>query len=305
LTRSWFFEQNVVQKDYSALSNVMDNLNEEIRSVGQGLQEKSTSNPQAKWQSASEWLSQYGDTDQWALVLINNEISSDLLCDRQAGVPVGFILECVWRSDWVAFDEVSGRSRLLTGFQEIPEPLPQTGSPRNYARGAWIFEAQLRSERVKPLRVHGQSTHLEEVEPFVRVDSHTLVKDCKPQQLMEALMLSQGKWNCCDPTQILTDLYANSHLWINYMMLPYVSVAEGSDRLHSNLGYLLRDIGSYWHADTLYVWSRDDDCVYPLVDFGNAWSADDVQVMDRDRASRFIGYGGAKDPPPVVIYWWD
>jgi hypothetical protein len=139
----------------------------------------------------------------------------------------------------------------------------------------------------------------------MRVDPHTRVKDSQPQQLMEGLMLSQGKWNCCDPAQILTDLYAHSYLWINYMMLPYVSVSEGSDRLHSNLGYLLRDLGSYWHADTLYVWSQDDDCVYPLVDFGHAWSADDVQVMDRERASRFMGYGGAEDPPPVVIYWWD
>lgn len=283
----------------------MTGFNEEIRSVGQGWRKKSTSNSQVKWQVASEWLSQYEDTDQWALVLIDDEVSSALLRERQQGIPVGFILECVWRSNWVAFDEVGGRSRLLTGFQTIPNPLPQSGSPQNYARGAWIFEAQLRSERVKPLDDRRQSGYLADRASTVRVDHQMLVKDCQPQQLMEALMLSQGKWNCCDPAQILTDLYAHSQLWINYMMLPYVSVSEGSDRLHSNLGYLLRDISSYWHADTLYVWSQDDDCVYPLMDFGQAWSADDVQVMDRDRASRFIGYGGAIDPPPVVIYWWD
>jgi hypothetical protein len=277
----------------------MTDFVEDGRSLKQGA---STSDPQMKWQWASNWLSQYQDTDRWALVLMGQDRRSDTL--RQSHVPVGFILECIWRSDWVAFDEVNGHSLLLTGFHQIPDPLPRFGSPQNHASGAWIFEAQLRAEHVQPLDDR-QPPERWGITPPARVEPHDLVKDCTPQQLMEVLMLSQGQWNCCDPAQILNDLYAQTHLWHNYMMLPHISVAEGSDRLYSNLGSLLRGMQHYWHADTLYVWSRDDDCVYPLVDLGNAWCADDVQVMDRERASRFIGYGGAIDPPPVVIYWWD
>lgn len=33
--------------------------------------------------------------------------------ERNPCVTIGFVLECVWRSDWVAFDEVDGRERLL------------------------------------------------------------------------------------------------------------------------------------------------------------------------------------------------
>jgi hypothetical protein len=87
------------------------------------------------------------------------------------------------------------------------------------------------------------------------------------------------------------------------MMLSYVSISEGSDHLHSDLGHLSRDIGSYWHADMMCVGSQDDDCAYPLVNFGQAWSADDVQVINRDRASRLISYGDAGDSPLIVIYW--
>ncbi|WP_026736637.1 hypothetical protein [Fischerella sp. PCC 9605] len=73
-------------------------------------------------------------------------------------------------------------------------------------------------------------------------------------------------------------------------------------QLYSNLGLALRDIGHHWYANTLYVWSWDNDCVYQLVEFGKTWIADEVQVKDRDHASVFIGYGGSEKPPPVVIY---
>ncbi len=77
----------------------------------------------------------------------------------------------------------------------------------------------------------------------------------------------------------------------------------GRRQQYINLGCCaLRYLGYRWHADTLYIWSRDEDCVYSLVDFSKAWMADDVQVIDRDRASVFIGYRGCDDPPPVVIY---
>lgn len=252
----------------------------------------------AKWEAVSQWLSQFEDSDQWAIVMMDG--------DRHPCVTSGFILECVWRSHWVAFDKVDGRERLLAGFKDIPEPLPTSGSPTNYWRGAWIFEAQPRNKRRKTLkerRTNREPYH--EDEPAVRLDLDLSVGQCTPQQLMEALMLQSGRWNNFDSELILADLHQNRHLWLNFMMLPLIGEDEGSNRLYSNLGYALRDLRYRWHADTLYIWSRDDDCVYPLVDFGKAWMADDVQVMDRDRASVFIGYGGCNDPPPVVIYWWD
>jgi hypothetical protein len=256
-------------------------------------------NPLAKWEAASQWLTKFEDSDNWAIVMMDG--------DRNPCVTIGFILECVWRSDWVAFDTVDGYDRLLAGFREIPETLPTIGSPGNYYRGAWIFEAQSRSQRRKTLqeRRNNWRRFLSENELKSRLDLSLSVGECNSQQLMEALMLTEGRWNNFDPEPILTDLYQNQHLWLTYMMLPLIGESEDSNRLFSNLGLALRDLGDRWHADTLYIWSRDDDCVYPLVDFGKTWLADDVQVMDRDRASIFIGYGGSQQPPPVVIYWWD
>jgi hypothetical protein len=228
--------------------------------------------------------------------------------DRNPCVTMGFVLECVWRSHWVTFTETDGYQRLLTGFNQIPEPLPTAGSPKNYSRGAWVFEAQPRNQRRKTLQERRPSRSQRLFfpnEPVSRLDLSLTVGECTPQQLMEALILQEGRWNNFDPEPILRDLYQHRDLWLNFMMLPLIAEDEKSGRLYSNLGLLLRDLSDRWHGDTLYIWSRDDDCVYPLVDFGKTWMADDVQVMDRDRASIFIGYGGSENPPPVVIYWWD
>lgn len=255
--------------------------------------------PFVKWSAASQWLTQFDDSDNWAIVLMDG--------DRNPCVTIGFVLECVWRSDWVAFDEVDGRERLLAGFKEIPESLPTIGAPTNYSRGAWIFEAQKRNERYKTFKERraGWGRSRRQEEPKIRLNLEQTVGQCTPQQLMEALMLQGGRWNNFDPEPILEDLYQNQDLWLQFMMLPLIGESEQSNRLYSNLGLALRDLGYRWHADTLYVWSSDDDCVYPLVELGKTWMADDVQVMDRNRASMFIGYGGSDDPPPVVIYWWD
>ena len=253
----------------------------------------------AKWEAASQWLSQFEDSDDWSISLMDG--------DRTPSVTIGFVLECVWRSHWVTFEEVDGYQRLLAGFNEIPEPLPRVGAPKSYSRGAWIFEAGPRHQRRKTLqeRGSGRGEKFRQNAPTPRLDLSLPVGECTPQQLMEALMLQEGRWNNFDPEPILTDLYQNRDLWLNFMMLPLIAEDEKSGRLYSNLGLLLRDLDDRWHADTLYIWSRDDDCVYPLVDFGKTWMADDVQVMDRDRASVFIGYGGYENPPPVVVYWWD
>lgn len=265
------------------------------------------SDPLAKWDAASQWLSQFDDSDRWAIVLIEGDRGTDSAVNRSPAVTIGFVLECVWRADWVTFDEVDSYQRLLAGFKSIPDPLPTTGSPTTYWEGAWIFEAQPRHQRRKSLQERraqqGQALPQDESSP--RLDLSLSVGECSPQQLMEALMLQSGRWNNFDPEPILTDLYQNRHLWLSFMLLPLIAEDEASSRLYSNLGLALRDLRGRWHADTLYIWSKNDDCVYPLVDFGKAWLADDVQVMDRDRASVFIGYGGCEDPPPVVIYWWD
>lgn len=253
--------------------------------------------PLAKWETTANWLSIFEDTDEWAIVLMEG--------DRCPCVTAGFVLECVWRSDWVALDRVDEYERLLAGFGEIPESLPKTGSPESYSRGAWIFEAQPRGKRRKTLKERRVFRRLHQDEPSSILDLSASVGQCRPQQLMEALMLQSGRWNNFDPEPILQDLHQNRHLWLSFMMLPLICEDDESGRLYSNLGLALRDLSDRWHADTLYVWSRDDDCVYPLVDFGKTWKADDVQVMDRDRASVFIGYGGWSDPPPVVVYWWD
>lgn len=192
-------------------------------------------------------------------------------------------MESIWRSDWVAEDEIDSRERLLAGFRDIPEPLPTSGVPTNYWRGAWIFEAQLRNKRHKTLKE--RRTNQESHQPAVRLDLALAVGQCTPQQLMEALMLQSGRWHNFDSELILADLDQNRHLWLNFMMLPLIGEDEDSNRLYSNLGYALRDLRYRWHADTLYVWSKDDDCVYPVVDFGKAWMADDVQVMEK--RSRF------------------
>jgi hypothetical protein len=252
----------------------------------------------AKWEAASQWLSHFEDSDDWAIVLMDG--------DRNPSVTIGFVLECVWRSHWVTFDEADGYQRLLTGFNQIPETLPAFGNPKIYSRGAWVFEAQPRHKRRKTLQERrGGRDRLEQDAPASRLDLSLPVGECTPQQLMEAMVLQGGRWNNFDPEPILNDLYRHRDLWLSYMMLPLIAEDEKSGRLYSNLGLLLRDLGHRWHADTLYIWSRDDDCVYPLVDFGKTWMADDVQVMDRDRASVFIGYGGSENPPPVVVYWWD
>ncbi|MBW4636980.1 MAG: hypothetical protein KME05_01895 [Gloeocapsa sp. UFS-A4-WI-NPMV-4B04] len=170
---------------------------------------------------------------------------------------------------------------MLAGFKDIPGPSPTSGVPTNYWRGVWIFADQPRNKRRKTLkerRTNQESRH--EDQPEVRLVSLP-VGQCTPQQLMEALMLQSGCWHNFDSELILAALEQNRHLWLNFMMLPLIGEDEDSNRLYSNLGYALRDLGYRWHADTLYVWSRDDDCVYPLVDFGKAWMADNVQVMEK------------------------
>jgi hypothetical protein len=43
----------------------------------------------------------------------------------------------------------------------------------------------------------------------------------------------------------------------------------------------LRDLGYRWKADTLYVLTRDDEYVLPLLDLGKDWHCDHTEVIDR------------------------
>lgn len=89
-----------------------------------GMRKPPAGNPLAKWEAVSQWLSQFEDSDQWAIVMMDG--------DHYPCVTIGFILECVWRSDWAVFDQVDGYQRLLAGFKDISEVLPTLGSPTTY-----------------------------------------------------------------------------------------------------------------------------------------------------------------------------
>ena len=65
----------------------------------------------------------------------------------------------------------------------------------------------------------------------------------------------------------------------------------------------LRDLSCRWKADTLYVLTRDDEYVLPLLDLGKGWQCDHTEVIDRTRTGQLLGRHPA--PPPVVVYWGD
>lgn len=126
------------------------------------------------------------------------------------------------------------------------------------------------------------------------------VGECSTQELLEALML-QASFNQFNPKQVLSDLYAHPDLWTHFLMGPQIIEREKFCRI--GLFMALRDIGYRWHADTLYIHSRDDECVFPLIELGKTWKCDDVEVFDRERTSSLMGM--YPDPAPVVAYWWD
>lgn len=64
----------------------------------------------------------------------------------------------------------------------------------------------------------------------------------------------------------------------------------------------LRDLGYRWKANTLYVLTRDDEYVSPLLDLGKNWQCDHTEVIDRTRTGQLLGRYPA---PPIVVYWWD
>ncbi len=131
------------------------------------------------------------------------------------------------------------------------------------------------------------------------LDFNQPVGDCSTQELLEALML-HANLNNFNPMQILSDLHANPDLWISFFMGPSIRTGEEIDKC--GLFQAIRDIRRRWNVDTLYVYTREDDCVFPLVDFGKKWQAGNVEVFDRLRTGYLMNQHPA--PPPVVAYWW-
>ncbi len=131
------------------------------------------------------------------------------------------------------------------------------------------------------------------------LESTKPVGECSAQELIAALMLRAG-FNEFYPKDVLFDLYAHPELWISFVMGPHLP-APSDTRLFGLL-IVLRDL-KRWHADTLYVLSRDDECVFPLVDMGKSWGCDDVEVIDRKRTGHLMGM--SPSPAPIVVYWWD
>lgn len=126
------------------------------------------------------------------------------------------------------------------------------------------------------------------------------VGECAAQELMAALML-QGGFNSFDPQQVLSDLYANSNLWVSFLMGPPLPQTRNTPIF--GLLVALRDIRDRWNADMLYVFTRDDLCVPPLVELGQGWNCTTTQVIDRSRTANLLGIYPA--PPPIVTFWWD
>ena len=128
------------------------------------------------------------------------------------------------------------------------------------------------------------------------------VGECSTQELLFALMLQRGKVNLFNSEQVLEDLYTHQDLWISFFLGP--QVVEHADYCRNGLFLILRDINRQWHADTLYVHCRDDECVFPLIELGKSWQCDDLEVFDRKRVASLMGVYPSK-LPPVLAFWWD
>lgn len=126
------------------------------------------------------------------------------------------------------------------------------------------------------------------------------IGECSPQELVAALML-KAAFNQFDPKQVLSDLYAHQECWTSFVMGP--PLPEDSEYPLARLLIALRDLGYRWKADTLYVLTRDDEHVFPLLDLGKKWECNSTEVIDRSRTGHLLGRHPA--PPPVVVYWWD
>ncbi|XHX76379.1 MAG: hypothetical protein RBJ76_18285 [Stenomitos frigidus ULC029] len=126
------------------------------------------------------------------------------------------------------------------------------------------------------------------------------IGDCSPQEWVAALML-KAAFNQFDPKQVLSDLYTHQEWWKSFVMGPPLP-EDAEAPLHRML-LALRDLGYRWKADTLYVLTRDDECVLPLLDLGKGWHYDHTEVIDRTRTGQLLGRHPA--PPPIVVYWWD
>lgn len=156
------------------------------------------------------------------------------------------------------------------------------------------------------------------------------LKAATTQELWTALLLKR-RFNEFDPVPIVTDLYAQPHLWqkvwLGWLVFEvdfYQKTAEAPiARLLEMLVYA-QDHRLYTN-DVLYIQSADDEFVPALLDLAKRWQADDVQVFDRDRMAEIIGrltmliqtlgqdkmqqqiehWKAESLCAPVLALWWD
>lgn len=132
------------------------------------------------------------------------------------------------------------------------------------------------------------------------VDLTKVVGECSPQELVAALML-KATFNQFDPKQVLSDLYDHQEWWKSFVMGP--PLPEDTEHSLDRILIVLRDLGYRWKADTLYVLTRGDEYVFPLLDLSKEWQCSSTEVIDRTRTGSLLGRHPA--PPAIVVYWWD
>ncbi len=126
------------------------------------------------------------------------------------------------------------------------------------------------------------------------------IGECTPQELVAALML-KAAFNQFDPQQVLSDLYAHQEWWKSFLM--GAPLPEATEYPLDRALIALRDLGYRWKADTLYVLTRDDEYVFPLLDLSKEWQCSSTEVIDLTRTGLLLGRHPA--PPAIVVYWWD
>lgn len=105
-------------------------------------------------------------------------------------------------------------------------------------------------------------------------DQQKPVEECTAQELVADLM-RQTACDALDPEQVLQDLSKHPELWNRFWMGPLLPLdKEGASSLSL---IFLRDLPQFWHADTLYVLAKSQECLPKLKSLGFQWNYDTIQ----------------------------
>jgi hypothetical protein len=125
----------------------------------------------------------------------------------------------------------------------------------------------------------------------------------RPQKLQFMMMLEAG-FNQFDPYVVVRDLLRHRDLWQGVLMdRGFVSAGDRSLTMLSSDLIKLRDIGSSWNVDTLYVTTHESESVWePLVE---NWQADEISWIEAKQASDLLGSSIRSGGPRILTVWWD